>query len=126
MTVNDVAALAYNFYWISAIGALWAVASYAIRHSHEMAFHVLLFSFGATLNLAGDAASKVWFWLWRLIGKPAYMVDHPFVVIVTLLAAVGILIAVRFWTVTAYGEKAWLSVLGFAAGGAFILRSLGG
>lgn len=125
MTINEMAAMAYNAYWIIALAALWAVFSYVRTHREEMGPILLAFTVGTAMNFSGDALSKVWYWIWRLDGKPAWMVDHLFVVVVTVLAALGILIAIRFWTFAQYRERAWLAVAGFAVVGALLLRALG-
>lgn len=125
MTINELAALSYNAYWIIAVAALWAVFSYVRDHREEISQALLVLSIGAMLNFSGDAASKVWYWIWRLDGKPAWMVDHFVVVFVTLLAAFGILLVIRSWTFARYGEWAWLCVAGIAAAGALLLRAAG-
>lgn len=125
MTINELAAMAYNAYWIIASAALWAVFSYVRAHRTDMGPILLAFTVGTAMNFSGDAASKVWYWIWRLEGKPAWMVDHWFVVAVTLIAAGGILIAIRFWTFSKYRERAWLCVAGIAALGALLLRAAG-
>ena len=66
MGANSVAAIAYNFYWIVAFGALWAVASYLRTYRRKMTPATLAFSVGAAINFAGDAVSKAWFWVWSL------------------------------------------------------------
>lgn len=125
MTINELAALSYNAYWIIALAALWAVFSYVRDHREEISQALFVLSIGAMLNFSGDAASKVWYWTWRLHGKPAWMVDHFFVVFVTLLAAFGILLVIRSWTFPRHGEWAWIGIAGIAVVGALLLRAVG-
>ena len=124
MGANSVAAIAYNFYWIVAFGALWAVASYLRTYRRKMTPATLAFSVGAAINFAGDAVSKAWFWVWRWIGKPQHLVDHPIVIAITVMAAFGILLAIRFWTHGRYGEIAWARIALAAGLGAGLLGML--
>lgn len=66
------------------------------------------------VNFLSDGSSKVWFAVWRVTGKPLWMVDHPFVIGVTFAAGAGASVAFWFWSRGKLGDW-WPAVIALAA-----------
>lgn len=100
----DVTLISYLFYAAVAILVNFAVATYLFSHWRTETPASRLFMTFVALNFVSDGSSKAWFAIWRLSGKPSWMVDHVFVDTITFSAAVSACVALWFWTRTRIGN----------------------
>ncbi len=71
---------------------------------------VWLMFVGIFLGWLGSAANKWWFAAWRTFDRPAWMLDHAFVVFYSALVLIGALIHIRTFTVKTTGEIGWIVI----------------
>jgi hypothetical protein len=101
-----------------------AVASYLKQRWDSLEWPTRIFTLCAAANFAADGASKMWFAIWRIIGKPPWMPDHAIVEIVTLIAALAAFGAFWFWTRRRIGDAKPFAIGLAILAGALILPAL--
>lgn len=111
----DLTTISYILYGCAGAASSVAVGSYLATHWVGMPGATKAFTIFAATNFACDAASKAWFTVWRITGKPPGMVDHWMVDFVTLGAGLAVLGALWFWTRKRFGNYKPLAITGSLA-----------
>lgn len=87
-------------YYVYALGAALAAPSVAIylhRHWYEIKPRARIMTIFVAFNYFNDGVSKLWFAVWRELGRPVWMPGHWIVDLVTFNAALSVFVAFWFW-----------------------------